>query len=230
MRRLTRYFTPCIMVLPLAFLAAPGKAEPPAYQKLLVHCPDQQPSFECAKTMERAQSRSSMSFRFSRAGKVLSIRTARKTVRLKDRNNEDDQDVVYRYLTFLEDGQLHVLYAQHWEGSSYVAVNHTTGQKYPMAGFPAVSPDHTRAVAVSAAGEAGYDPNVVEVWKIQGDTPPLEYRYKPDPADWSPVDARWSGPSQIKVAGLCKPYRRESRSCPMRLDLKKDRWSTAKDG
>ena len=225
MYRLPRH----VLVLLFACLGSPGKAEPPAYQKLLVHCQDQQASFDCAKTIERAQARSSLAFRFSRAGKLLSIRTANKTVRLRDRNNEDDQDVNYSYLTFLADAQLHVLYAQLWEGSSYVAVDHATGRQYPMLGFPAVSPDRRRAVAFSAAGEARYDANGVEIWDLRGGKPRVEYTYRPDADDWSPVDARWSGPSRIELTGLCTPDLRESRPCPARLELKAGRWSVARD-
>lgn len=214
-----------LLLLLLALLAGPGQAEPPAYQKLLLHCQKQQPSAECAKTIERIQAKSALSPRFSRAGKRLSIRTAKKTVRLTDINNESAQDVSYSYLTYLADARLHVLYAQLWEGSSYVAIDHTTGREYPMPGFPAVSPDRKRAVAFSAAGDARYDANVVEVWKINQGKLRVEYRYGPDAADWSPVDVRWSGASTIKVAGRCTPDLRESRSCPMRLDLKAGLWS-----
>jgi hypothetical protein len=220
---------PFLVLLPLALLAGPGKAEPPAYQKLLVHCQNQQPSFECAQILERVQAKSAQSFRFSRAGPLLSIRTAHKTVRIRDVNNESDQDVSYNYLTYLPDARLHVLYAQLWEGSSYVAIDHNTGRQYPMLGFPAVSPDRKRAVAFSAAGEARYDSNGVEVWRINQGKPRVEYTYGPDAGDWSPTDTRWSGPSTIKLAGLCTPDLPESRSCPRRLELKAGQWSVAKD-
>jgi hypothetical protein len=220
---------PFLVLLPLALLASPSKAEPPAYQKLLVHCQNQQPSVECAQAIERVQAKSAQSFRFSRAGPLLSIRTAHKTVRLRDINNESDQDVSYKYLTFLVDARLHVLYAHLWEGSSYIAIDHNTGRQYPMLGFPAVSPDRQRAVAFSAAGEARYDSNGVEVWRINQGQPRVEYTYGPDAGDWSPTDTRWSGPSTIKIAGLCTPDLPESRSCPMRLELKAGKWSVAKD-
>ena len=218
-----------LALLLFAFLGGPVRAEPLVYQKLLVHCQNQQPSFECAQTIERIQAKSAQSFRFSRAGPLLSIRTAHKTVRLTDRNNESDEDVSYNYLTFLADARLHVLYAQLWEGSSYVAIDHATGRQYPMLGFPAVSPDRKRAVTFSAAGEARYDGNGVEVWRINKGKPRVEYTYGPDAGDWSPVDTRWSGPSTIKAAGLCTPDLRESTACPMRLDLKAGKWSVAND-
>jgi hypothetical protein len=219
-----------LLLLPLAFLAGQGKAEPPAYQKLLVHCENQQPSAECAKTIERIQAKSALSSRFSRAGRLLSIRTAQKTVRLRDRSNENDQDVSYSYLTFLADARLHILHAQLWEGSSYLAIDHMTGREYPTRGFPAVSPDRKRAVTFSAAGEARYDANGVEVWNIRKGRLRVEYTYGPDAGDWSPVDARWSGPSTVKIAGLCTPDLRESKSCPLRLELKAGQWSVANDG
>ncbi len=87
------------------------------------------------------------------------------------------------------------------EGSSYVAVDHATGRQCPMLGFPAVSPDRKRAVAFSAAGEANYDGNGVEVWRINQGKPRVEYTYTPDARDWSPTDTRWSGPSTIKARG-----------------------------
>lgn len=211
--------------LPLALLAGGAKAEPPAYQKLLVHCQNQQPSVDCARTIERLQAKSALSSRFSRAGSLLTIRTAHQKVRLRDRNNEDDQDVSYSYLAFLADARLHVLYAQLWEGSSYVAIDHTTGRQYSMLGFPAVSPDRKRAVTFSAAGEARYDANGVEIWELRKGKPRVEYTYGPDANDWSPVDAAWSGPSTVMVAGRCRPDLLESRSCPKRLTLKAGRWS-----
>ncbi|SDM38546.1 hypothetical protein [Polaromonas sp. JS666] len=218
-----------LLLLPLALLAGPAQAEAPAYQKLLAHCQNQQPSFDCAKTIERIQAKSAISLRFSRAGPLLSIRTAQKTVRLRDRNNESDQDVSYIYLTYLADARLHVLYAHLWEGSSYLAIDHITGRQYPMLGFPAVSPDHKRAVTFSAAGEARYGANGVEVWELRKGRARVEYTYGPDASDWSPVDVRWSGPATVKVAGRCNPDLLEAKSCPKRLELKAGIWSVVND-
>ncbi len=187
-------------------------------------------SYGCARAIEQFQASSPNGAYFSRAKWVLTLRTLKKSVRLQDRADEQESDVRYSYLAFLPEVQLHVVHVQHWEGHTYLAVHHGTGRRQTLVGFPLPSPDRSRAICVSAAGESRYYPNAVEVFDLSGQQVKREYSYKPDPGRWSPTDVQWLSPTSARVSGTCTPDRQSARSCPAQLQLQGRRWSIAHDG
>jgi hypothetical protein len=196
----------------------------------LVHCKAVNSSFACARAIEHQQAVSAIATLFSRAGETLTIHASNKPVRLPDQVSDQDSDVHYSYLAFLPEVQLHVVHVQYWEGNTYLAVHHGTGRTQNLVGFPLPSPDRSRLLAVSAAGESRYYPNAVEVFRVAGGKFILELNYHPAPERWSPGDVQWESPTSAFIAGTCTPDLQAQRPCPAKLTFQNKRWVVAHDG
>lgn len=215
----------------LVWVAGVAAAHPQTYRELLVHCKGVDSSQDCARAIERFQAGAANGAYFSRANGVLTLRTLKKSVRLQDRaNDEPESDVHYSYLAFLPGVQLHVVHVQYWEGHTYLAVHHGTGRRQTLVGFPLPSPDRSRVICISAAGESRYYPNAVEVFDLSGQQFKREYSYKPAPERWSPSEVQWLSSTSARVSGTCTPDLQSARSCPAQLQRQGQRWSIAHDG
>lgn len=214
----------------LALVVDVAAAHPQTYRELLEHCKGVDSSYGCARAIEQFQAGSVNGVYFSRAKGVLTLRTLKKPVRLQDRaDDEPESDVRYSYLAFLPEVQLHVVHVQYWEGHTYLVVHQGTGRRQTLVGFPLPSPDRSRVICVSAAGESRYYPNAVEVFDLSGRQFKREYSYKPAPERWSPSEAQWLSPTSVHVSGTCMPDLQGARSCPAQLQLHGGRWSIAHD-
>jgi hypothetical protein len=90
-----------------------------------------------------------------------------------------------------------------YEGWDYLLVHPATGRATVVPERPVVSPDGSRLLVVSADLEAGYQPNVLQIWRIAPDG--LEKEWELETADftagdgWAGSDPRWLGDTAAVV-------------------------------
>ena len=211
--------SPYLRTVVHAFLALAaslaGAQEPETYRKLLRHCEGLNNTFQCARAIEKSQMKGDFQSYFIRTNGVLRIKTSAKAVELRDQGGDDDSNNYrYSYLTFLPDEQLHVLHLQFYEGNIFSVVHHKSGAKVAIDGFPILSPDSRRFVAISSSGISGYYPNSVEIWRVHNGKMWPEYRYEPAVQRWSPTKAMWADSNTLSFEGECGEELGGAKNCP----------------
>lgn len=129
-----------------------------------------------------------------RAGSELRIQLLNgRTAVFEDDTTEGSQFALPRYAGYLKAIHSHVVHRIPYEGSgAYFVINDSTGDSTIVFGMPVVSPDGTRFVFTSMAGEADYDPALIEVWRMVAGRPEKEFSYDSGVDDpWDPSDAVW---------------------------------------
>lgn len=198
---------------------------PPQYKALLTHCEGVQNSFQCARAIEQAQAKGVGGRFFERSKDVLRVRTLKKVISLTDRAKDDADAHLYSYLTYLPEQRLHVLHLQFYEGTAYAVVHHKSAEIAQIDGFPLISPDARRFIAISSAGESGYNPNSVEVWRVSNGIIWPEYRYEPSAQSWQPKTAYWLDSTTVALEGNCGTDTVTPAKCPsLKATFRGGRW------
>lgn len=136
--------------------------------------------------------------RVSRYGGVLTLRLASgRRVALIDTIVDGGAFRRFLYVGHLRELGVHVVEATFYEGGEFRVYHDATGQEVTLAGPPIPSPDGTRFAVASVDLHAGYDPNVLEVWRA---TPRgLTREYAVDGGDaWGPADVAWDGFERLR--------------------------------
>lgn len=110
-----------------------------------------------------------------------------------DDQSEGDHTVNYTYLGSVGAG-FDLVRIGYYEGGTYMLVG-ATGDLTYVAGPPTFSPDSTRFASLSIDLEAEYEPNVLEIWRLEGHHPRLEIAIKSE--EWGPSDPRWFSASRL---------------------------------
>jgi hypothetical protein len=108
--------------------------------------------------------------------------------------SDNDRAISYTYLGPAGD-QLDLVRVGYYEGGSYMLVERD-GVHVAVAGPPTFSPDGSRFASLSMDLEAEYDPNVVQVWRLNRGHPRLEIAITSD--EWGPSDALWVGADTLR--------------------------------
>ncbi|WP_413520874.1 hypothetical protein [Psychrobacter glacincola] len=117
---------------------------------------------------------------------VLSIPTAKETVKLVDIETDNDSEARFKYMGQIDFLNQYVVFGQFWESSSYIIFDSITGkQTQDFIEYPYISPDKQYIMAVYANP---YDePRTdLELYRIQNKkiTPIMSAGFK----NWMPVD------------------------------------------
>ena len=117
---------------------------------------------------------------------VLSIPTAKETVKLVDIDTDNDSEARFKYTGQIDFLNQYVIFGQFWESSSYIMFDRITGkQTQDFIEYPYISPDKQYIMAVYANP---YDePRTdLELYRIQNKkiTPIMSAGFK----NWMPVD------------------------------------------
>ena len=103
-----------------------------------------------------------------------------------------------RYAGYLKPIHSHVVHRYPYEGSgAFLVVEDSTGDARIVFGMPVASPDGKRFVLTSMVDEAGYDPGMIEIWRIVGRRPEKEFSYSTEESPWQPSDSEWRDSSTI---------------------------------
>ncbi|MBL8985275.1 MAG: hypothetical protein JNJ80_03325 [Gemmatimonadetes bacterium] len=151
--------------------------------------------------------------RASRTGPTLTIRLpgGAPPVVLADDSTEGESYRSFRYHGPLTGTPFHLIRVGYYEGGSWMLIHESTGRQRPLDGRPVVAPGGIRLAAGNFDLEAAFEPNMVEVLRIDGDSLVSEWRV--DPADWGPDSLAWVGDTLTLVqqwretAGQYRPVR-----------------------
>jgi hypothetical protein len=94
----------------------------------------------------------------------------------------------------------HVLWAQHTEGGTIRIVNARSGWSADISDLPIASPDRRRFVTASQAMER-YNPERLQVWRVEGDTLRPEWSLVFDFAE-VPGEVRWLSARSFEFARM----------------------------
>jgi hypothetical protein len=129
----------------------------------------------------------------SRVGSELRIRLLDGRIAVfRDDTTPGLQFALPRYAGYLKAIHAHVVHRLPYEGSgTYLIIDDSTADSTIVFGMPVVSPDGTRFALTSMAGEADYDPALLEVWRMVGRRPENEFSYDSGEDIWDPSAAVW---------------------------------------
>jgi hypothetical protein len=128
----------------------------------------------------------------SRLSGELHIRLlSRATLTFKDETSP--HFLLPRYAGYLKTMHSHVVHGVPMEGSGYyLIVDDSTGDSTVVYSLPVPSPDGKRFVIMSMVDAgAGYDPGLIEVWRMVGRKPEKEFFFATEDQPWQPSDPIW---------------------------------------
>lgn len=142
-------------------------------------------------TAERTALRTSAG-KASRLGGELHIQLLnRATVTFRD--DTTAHFLLPRYAGYFKTIHSHVVHGVPMEGSGYyLIVDDSTGDSTVVYGLPVPSPEGKRFVVMSMVDAgAGYDPGLIEVWRMVGRKPEKEFSFSTEDRPWQPSDPVW---------------------------------------
>jgi hypothetical protein len=114
----------------------------------------------------------------TREGKILKLRTTAGIVTFEDRINIGEGSAKYYLVGFRDTlGYFYLIRVIGYENRGYVLVNKKTGQSIDLYGMPIFSPDGKRFVDVSLDLESGYMPNLILIYKLEGNKYAKEWKH-----------------------------------------------------
>jgi hypothetical protein len=128
------------------------------------------------------------------AGVLRIVPRSGDTVALRDSIAPGDDYIRYVYAAHYSKLGVHVVRVQYYEGQSALLIADSTGRRTYVANLPLVAPDSARFAVVSFDLEAGYEPNLLEIWRPAADTVVSEFAHDfggalgPDSAVWRSGD------------------------------------------
>ncbi|MFG6467258.1 hypothetical protein [Roseateles sp. BYS87W] len=196
----------------VALLALPASAQvaPAEVQAGVAACADANFSWlDCARGIER---QALPGVGVSRSPGVLTLQTARATVRLKDTFDATGfPTTVYTYLGPAKPLPHHLVLQLHEEQSSHWLIDAESGHIAQLPSFPVVAPGGRHAVVASEDLGAGFRPNVLEIWRVADGAIQREASFKPA---WGPRAVRWVTAERVEVTKVClQPTAPEPQLC-----------------
>ena len=136
--------------------------------------------------------------RVARAGGQLRLRLgAGRTVVLVDSIVDGGGHRHYLYRGRRAGLGVHVVELSYYEGGTHLVYHERTGQEETVPGPPLPSPDGRRFASASIDLEAGYDPNRLEIWRVEPSGLHRELVVDGEDA-WGPDSVRWVSPSVVR--------------------------------
>ncbi|MDR0776094.1 MAG: hypothetical protein LBE81_05590 [Azonexus sp.] len=93
---------------------------------------------------------------------------------------------------------------QYVEGSSYELLDGKNGKTTTVGGEALLSPDKARFVVANFDINAGWSPNILSVWRIEGEGLIREFSVEPD--GWGATEMVWKNPSTVKFLKTFLPF------------------------
>ncbi len=127
---------------------------------------------------------------------TITVRNGR-PVLLVDSLDENSVGWEYLYSGRVQAAKAHLIAIQLYEGGGFILVSEETGRVSEIDAPPILSPDRMRFVTVSADTEAGYNPNRVQIYRLDADSVILEWQT--EPSAWEPTDPRWLNDTTVAI-------------------------------
>jgi len=161
-------------------------------------CRNCQNSLECAQAIETFQINNEK-VHFSRKDEILELKIFNGHINniINEKSNKWGQAKVYHYREFLPKLELFVVHVQYYEGDGYLLVDAKTGTMKYVWGLPIGSPDNDRFIVISEDLDAGYKPNLIQIWRRSSNGFYNEWDKKFE--EVGPLEAAWINKKKLKI-------------------------------
>lgn len=116
---------------------------------------------------------------------------------LRDCRLEGDKFVRLRYESYVPRLRSHLIEVTYYEGGSYLLLGDSAGHRSWFPSPPVFSPDSQRFLTSSIDLEAGYEPNILQIWGLTHDSTSLEFKIEGG-NEWGPSEPHWVSPTVIQ--------------------------------
>lgn len=136
---------------------------------------------------------------------TLTLQIAPKTLVLTNIDTEGPTFINYTYLGLDPQLKQHMLYVGFQQGDQFWAVDPATSQISKMNGYPVPSPDGKHFATMSVDMLAGFNPNLVVLWQINGSEFKKLTEIKGDDKGnkWGPDGLKWLDAQRLEVKKVC---------------------------
>lgn len=132
---------------------------------------------------------------------VLQFKFSPKPLVLSNNDNDGKDYINYTYLGYDARLQHHMLYVGFNQGDQYLAIHGKSAQQSVLRGYPVLAPDQQHFATMSVDMLAGFNPNVVEIWQMNGGEFKKLASIKGE--KWGPDGLRWINPKLLEVKKVC---------------------------
>jgi len=152
----------------------------------------------------------------SRAGDILQIST-------KKGNQVELENKSWHYyaIGYIEQANILLVRTQYWEGNSHLVVDTENGYKKEIYGFPTFNKDYTQFVTTDYDLEAGYNPNILGIYKKYASWR-LEYFISPD--SWGSDSPVWIDDNNLAFTRISAPQLLEYKRQKYMLTKRNGNW------
>jgi hypothetical protein len=109
-------------------------------------------------------------------GKTMEVRDGR-DCRGDDPDNDEMRCVTHRLIAHFVDHHYFLVRNDHWVTYNYSWIDDRSGAAVEIEDLPHFSPDGTRFVVTKPNQMPGF--NGIQLWRLKGETPALEFQYSP---------------------------------------------------
>lgn len=110
----------------------------------------------------------------------------------------EDSESYFVAVEYLSEQHGLVIYEQRWEGGSYGYLDLSDGSYQPLTGYPLFSDNGAFVLVTNVDLDAGYSPNVLQIWRFGPDE--FQLAYDAEPEHWGPVDVKWTDARTVSFA------------------------------
>jgi len=138
----------------------------------------------------------------SREGDRLVIRPqAGPPIELRDDSSDVSEGFrIHRYDGKIERTAFHAVHLSLWESAALMLVHDSTGRVVVLAARPLPSPSGARLAVGQLDLEAQMMPNVLQIYRVDGDR--LVEEYEIEPTDWGPAELAWAHEDTLALARM----------------------------
>ncbi|MEZ4587746.1 MAG: hypothetical protein R2909_15250 [Gemmatimonadales bacterium] len=137
-----------------------------------------------------------------REGGLLVIRpTGGPPIELRDDSSDVSEGYrIHRYDGRIERTAFHTVHLSLWESAAALLVHDSTGRVAVLAARPLPSPSGARLAVGQLDLEAQMMPNVLQLYRVDGDR--LVEEYAVEPTDWGPAELAWVHEDTLALARM----------------------------
>lgn len=163
--------------------------------------------------------------RVSRVGKELKFKILNNTLSILNDGDDETEDK-YVFTFYFKKLHLYLVSVGKWEGSGSIIISETMGKIYHIDANPIFSPSMNRFATISWDMQAGYNPNRVQVWKVENGEIILDWD-STELDDWGPDGATWVSDDKLvlDMRGLDKNFNEYKMDTQYELSLTGKGWS-----
>jgi len=161
-------------------------------------CPNIHNSQQCARNIERTISNQNPIIkRVSETQLQIKLKNGKERILLDSWNsNFSDENVSFTAIEVLNNNNFLLIHKQYWEGNSYIVMSLLNGITIPLEGYPAMSPNNQLMIVAELDLDAGYNPNIFQLYRVNGNE--IVKLFDATPDIWGPDKVEWVSNTMVK--------------------------------